>query len=867
LSDQTTADNLWSGFVHPPIDAAPMMRWWWFGPSVERAELDRELTAMARAGFGGVEVAYVYPLAPATTEFLSDAFLADLRFAAERADELGLRFDVTLGSGWSFGGPHITAELAARQLRWERREIQPGPLAVPVTSEWPGDELVAAYLGAGSTQELPDACQQLPIVDGTVRIPDGQGPRQVFLAYAQRTGQNVKRAAAGAEGPVLDHYSTAAVAAHISGVGDRMLDAVPAELIGSVFCDSLEVYGADWTAGLPEEFARRRGYALLPVLYRLLVDGPDASRVRADYHRTLAELYQENFIDGFRRWAAGRGVPFRIQNYGTPPAAMSSYRFADMFEGEGWGWQEITPTRWASSAAHLYGREVTSAEVWTWVHAPSFRATPLDLKGEAHEHLLNGINQFIGHGWPYSPADAPGLGWFFYAAGALDDRNPWWPAMPELNTYLSRLCWLLRQGDPVADVAVYVPTEDVFRTMGAAVGGSLDAWREANRRIPDAVPATIRAAGLDFDLIDDEALAVTPADRYPVVVVAATTTIPDATADWLERVKAAGGSILTVESTISVPGSVAVPAGGLADALTRAVEPDLVMSPPTPDVGFVHRRCPDADVYLLANTGPERRAFRVTGRGSAANCAEWDPASGAVRRTLAAAEGYPVTLHPHQATVIVLSDRDMALSGDPEPPEPTEWRPLDGPWQVSFAGEPPEPVDVPHVWEEQPDRRHFSGAATYTAAFELDDLPDGARVLVDFGDTRPVGTDRGGQLGRSYRASVGGPVGEVAQVRLNGVDCGIAWAPPYRLDVSTAARSHRNDIEVTVSNTAANALATDDHINRLAADSESRYGLRFRMQQLDQAMTAVRSGLLAVPMVGVSAVRGSRSESPTPDAA
>jgi hypothetical protein len=78
-----------------------------------------------------------------------------------------------------------------------------------------------------------------------------------------------------------------------------------------------------------------------------------------------------------------------------------------------------------SSAAHLYKRTVVSAEAWTWVHSPSFRATPLDLKGEAHEHLLNGGNQLIGHGWPYSPTDAPGLGWFFYAAGALDDRNPW----------------------------------------------------------------------------------------------------------------------------------------------------------------------------------------------------------------------------------------------------------------------------------------------------------------------------------------------------------------------------------------------------------------------------------------------------------
>src|SRR5215213_10211207 len=90
-------DELRSGFADPPSTASPLMRWWWFGPSVSRPELQRELTAMAAAGLGGVEVAYVYPLSTATTEFGSDGFLADLRFAAERAHELGLRFDLTLG--------------------------------------------------------------------------------------------------------------------------------------------------------------------------------------------------------------------------------------------------------------------------------------------------------------------------------------------------------------------------------------------------------------------------------------------------------------------------------------------------------------------------------------------------------------------------------------------------------------------------------------------------------------------------------------------------------------------------------------------------------------------------------------------------
>src|SRR5690606_27276034 len=123
VSDNVTGDQLRAALRADHPENAPMMRWWWFGPAVERSELDRELTAMAAAGLGGVEVAFVYPLEEATTTLGSPELLADLRWAAERARELGLRFDLTLGSGWSYGGPHITTELAARGLHWDRREI------------------------------------------------------------------------------------------------------------------------------------------------------------------------------------------------------------------------------------------------------------------------------------------------------------------------------------------------------------------------------------------------------------------------------------------------------------------------------------------------------------------------------------------------------------------------------------------------------------------------------------------------------------------------------------------------------------------------------------------------------------------------
>ncbi|HSN10972.1 MAG TPA: glycosyl hydrolase, partial [Propionibacteriaceae bacterium] len=218
--------DLYAGFVEPPAGSAPMMRWWWFGPDVTDAEIDRELEAMKAAGIGGAEVAYVYPLSQVTDPLVSPGFLGHLRHAADTAQRLGMRLDVTLGSGWSFGGPWVTQEHAARGLYWETREVGITPLDIG-PSGWPGDTLVAAFVAGGSTQEPRRNYAAVPLEDGVAHVPAGLGPRHVLLAHSRLTGQNVKRAAVGAEGLVLDHYSAEATRAHLAAFGDPILDAVP----------------------------------------------------------------------------------------------------------------------------------------------------------------------------------------------------------------------------------------------------------------------------------------------------------------------------------------------------------------------------------------------------------------------------------------------------------------------------------------------------------------------------------------------------------------------------------------------------------------------------------------------------------------
>ncbi|WP_170932004.1 glycosyl hydrolase [Brachybacterium massiliense] len=858
-----TADQVRHALTHPDPAARPMMRWWWFGPDMDRAEIDRELRAMAEAGLGGAEGALVYPLRPGAPHYLSPEVLAHLRHAAERASELGLRLDVTLGSGWSYGGAHIGAEHAARRLRWERRDLGPAALEWELNPSWPGDELVSVHLGEGLP---PTGWQRLPVEGARLQIPVGRGPRTVLLAWSEVTGQQVKRSAAGAEGPVVDHLSAAAVRHHLDTVGGAILEAVPAELLGSVFSDSLEVYDAGWTPGLLEHFRTRRGYELLDVLHLLEVDGPESAQVREDYGRTLSELVEQGFVATCRAWAEEHGVRFRLQGYGQPPITLGAQRGAHLIEGEGAGWTALTQSRWASSAAHLDRREVVSSEVWTWVHSPSFRAAPLDLLAEAHEHLLLGITHFVGHGWPYSAPDAEGLGWTFYAAGALDDRNAWWPAMPELSAHLTRLCAALRLGAPGADVALYLPYADVR----AARGSGHDLWAACRAHIGERIPAAIRRAGYDLDLLDDDVLTTLDPVAPAVVILPRVTRLPAEAEAWLDRVRAAGGTVLAVDSP-AYPAGIPVPmpvdeyddgelidhatlsmvgaAGGGADGGGDSdLAPPLQLSGDGGQVGTVRRRLVGGELHLLANTGPTRRTLEVAPRTPRAALRLLDPADGSERAL--PAEGGEIDLHPYQALLLLSTEEgsgpvapaDPARSADA--PAPLR---LEGPWTLTREGEEPRPVALPHLL-------HGADAADLRPLLletevQLDEDSARGPLVLDLGEGSVLPAAGGGS---GYRALLDPPVREIAAVLVDGQEVGLLWRPPYRLDLTGRLRAGTTRLGLRIHGATAAAAARPENAEAAAAqvaEAHAAYGERFQQQELDRMLDGVATGLGTVPVL------------------
>src|SRR5947209_4671782 len=150
--------DLQRGFERPPDDARIMMRWWWFGPAVTKPELEREMRIMKEGGIGGFEVQPVYPLTLDDPQkgirnfpFLSDEYIDALRFVSAKAHELGLRMDLTIGSGWPYGGPQVSVNQASGMLRSERVKLAANSHSVPVPNVSAGEKLIAAFLVRASS--------------------------------------------------------------------------------------------------------------------------------------------------------------------------------------------------------------------------------------------------------------------------------------------------------------------------------------------------------------------------------------------------------------------------------------------------------------------------------------------------------------------------------------------------------------------------------------------------------------------------------------------------------------------------------------------------------------------------------------------
>ncbi len=493
----------------------------------------------------------------------------------------------------------------------------------------------------------------------------------------------------------------------------------------------------------------------------------------------------------------------------------------------------ISDLRGAASVAHIYGQNLVGAESMT-SRGPAWSFSPNNLKKVADLEFALGVNRFEIHESTHQPVPemAPGLTLGPY--GLWFNRNDTWAdeAGPWIN-YLARCSYLLQQGHFSADVAYFYGEEGPL----TAVFG----WKS----VEDA------PEGYGFDFVNSDVLLhelsvkdgrlLTPGGTsyrilflggrsqrmtlpvlrriYDLVAQGAVlvgerpTDTPSLADNKQEFLRVAdqlwGGTPATSQQKRKV-GKGRVYAGMSANEVLAAlgVARDWEYTKPGADTTlmFVHRKLDGGDVYFVDNRVDRAENVDVTFRVDGKTPELWDAATGETQPvSYHIADGrttVPLHLDPYGTTFVVF--REPATQASLQLPAPKETviasldEALNRDWSVKFQqgnGVPPT-VGFDHLvfWADLPQPaanegvKFYSGTATYSKAIEVpaDDLIPGAHLWLDLGDVR-----------------------ELADVNINGIDLGILWKTPFKVDVTNALKTGTNQLEIRVTNLWVNRMIGD----------------------------------------------------------
>ena len=756
-------------FLHLQIvrDARPWTRWWWFGSCLTEEEITRQLEVLRDAGFGGVEIQPIYPPADppvAPIPYLSPDWMRMLGHALREARRLGMDVDLTMGSGWPWGGPWIGAGHAARKLVVER---------------------------------------------------EGGG----VVARSVPTGQQVKRAGPGGEGPVADPYSSEAVREFLAGFEAPLASLGPMRP-AAAFTDSFEVFGADHTPGLFEAYRARRGYDPGPWLERL--DGADelGHRLRHDYRWTMAELLEEGYRT-WVQWCHANGMAARLQAHGAPGPLVDCYALADVPETEAFSRSGLVGpvAKMASSAAHLSGRPVCSAEAFTWL-GEHFTVGLDAMRRAADGFFLAGVNRLFFQGVPSSPAGVPWPGWLFYAATNSGENAGWFEHLGCLTAYLSRCQAALSRGAWDPDVLLYFPQHDVY-AGDAAEFGRIHGGRLRLCTVSDAddwfargAPGTWRAAqaledaGVQYDIATDRVVrGLHPAGdgrvrfgdagpSYALLIFAGCGMAERGTLETAQRLAREGAAVWFVGGAPrSVPTGTDPRAGFDGDAiggparelpadadLPAELEAARARREQLDGFEFVRRREAGATVYFLRRS--QDASFegwlRLSAPGGTARAT--DPVTGLLATVPARLEGggtaVQLEVEPGGTTIVEVGP-GFGIAPARVLPRAGRTIEVPGPWMLSWADAAGAiqrtASDRLAPWPDLPGIGLAPAAVEYAAAFDANPSAVDKAWLLDLGDLRGS-----------------------AAACVNGVPIGTAWTAPFRLRVPRGILAARNTLRLRV---------------------------------------------------------------------
>jgi len=884
-----TLGELETGWENPARTYRPHTRWWWPGNVLTKADITWQLEQMKGQGIGGVEISNPWRMyEKGDVDYLSPHFFELLRFTVGEAKRLDMDVAITMGAGWVFGGSWVPLEdqskvlgMASRELVGGTRMAGPVPVfTVPADSRnveapnHPADPgkliaVVAARVTASGGLDA-DSCVVLTpklMADGVSldwSVPAGNWRLMAF--WLKHTWQ-INHAQSFEPPPmVIDHLNKGAVTRYLDHLGGLFYQAVGPDFgrtVDSFFCDSFEVSAPAgtllWSTDTLDLFRQDMGYDLTKYLPALWFDiGSLTPRVRYDLGKFLSDLALKNFFAPFDEWCAAHHTQARIQPH---------YRFTEeLIQGSGASQRpetELTTARFepvveprkaTASGARFYGREIVSAEAYTFLHMSRYRTNLQELKIASDAFLRDGVTQFYNAGYFGSPEAqvAPGrdLPW---DSNDLNHWSPWWKYYHYLADYVARSCEMLRQGKLVADVLIYTPQDTAWSERAI--------WGDQIRALPYGdLAKTLVANGYDFDVINDDLLQhhalfhdggiEINGHLRRILLLPRTTVVPIESMRAIRRFADAGGMVIALEQLPAAAAGLihfeqndaelmqivrdlfSPTAGGgthgvflanyriiptryypgpkpysstaplrsdqrqLLELIGRVVPPDFSLPDKIQSDGltFVHQRTNGADIYFVTNLEPCDARLDVKFRCHAQSVQRWDPMTGAITAVAVTGDSesttIPVSLHPWESVFYVFSPD--GTPANPKPAKGLQWK------VVNVA-----PIGGP--W-----RMTLSGLGSAVTTLDVATLTSWTERerTQHFSGTGSYETDftlnENPSPERSQVRLDLGRVGDVAEVEINGKPAGVAWMEPYCLDVTRYVQSGPNHMVVKVANTLIN---------------------------------------------------------------
>ncbi|MFV0469379.1 MAG: glycosyl hydrolase [Dysgonomonas sp.] len=527
--------GLWAQRTDWPVitsEMKPAARWWWMGSAVDKNNLDYNISEYAKKGLGGLEITPIYGVKNNEANeipFLSAKWMNMLNYSESVAEQHNITIDMNTGTGWPFGGPQVTIEDAATKVIFQEYELKGGQ-SLPDTIQVKDKAQLAvanlsrlmAYSTDGKKIDLSSKVE-----NGQLRWTAPKGEWRLIAVFAGKTFQKVKRAAPGGEGYVMNHFSQKAVAYYLASFTESF-SGTDTNYPNSFFNDSYEVYGADWTPDMFDQFEKRRGYKLEDYLPAFISKerNDTTARVISDYRETLSELLLENFTQQWTSWAHKHGSTTRNQAHGSPANLLDIYAAVDIPECESFGISDfhinglrkdsltkkndsdLSMLKYASSAAHITGKPYVSSETFTWL-TEHFRTSLSQCKPDLDLLFLSGVNHVFFHGITYSPKEAKWPGWKFYASVDMSPTNSIWRDSQPFFEYIARCQSFLQEGKPDNDFLLYFPVYDMWYEQDGRL--LMFDIHKMQRRAPQFISAVddIVNAGYDVDYISDKYLMST----------------------------------------------------------------------------------------------------------------------------------------------------------------------------------------------------------------------------------------------------------------------------------------------------------------------------------------------------------------------